>query len=404
MCGGGGTNVTTSTTEPWEQQIPYLTAGFEAAKKLFNQGVPEYYPGETLAGFDPAQTAAQQATLGYAMGPRAAAQQAGAERQLLDTYGLSKNLGRMGGLAARRGLQLQGPLSQGQYSRLTPYSGGQYRDLLAGNVRTGAGTPYSAMENALTQGVIGNLQKNILPGVRQQQVQYQPGGSSRAALMQDRAVTDATAAGLTKPLAQMYSDAYQTAQGMRMPAAQMGLGAQQFGMNYGLSGQDAARQAGGLGLSAVQQYPTTMNAPLNLYGAMGDVGAQRRAMSQASIDADMNRYNYQANAPATALRNYMAMVTGDYGSTGTQTSPGRSGMDQIGQAIGIASSLFGMSDSRMKENIKPDGTWKGHNVYTYNFKGSNIRSRGVMAQEIEITRPDAVVEIEGIKHVNYGVL
>lgn len=404
MCGGGGTNVTTSTTEPWEQQIPYLTAGFEAAKKLFNQGVPEYYPGETLAGFDPAQTAAQQATLAYAMGPRAAAQQAGAERQLLDTYGLSKNLGRMGGLAARRGLQLQGPLSQGQYSRLTPYSGGQYRDLLAGNVRTGAGTPYSAMENALTQGVIGNLQKNILPGVRQQQVQYQPGGSSRAALMQDRAVTDATAAGLTKPLAQMYSDAYQTAQGMRMPAAQMGLGAQQFGMNYGLSGQNAARQAGGLGLSAVQQYPTTMNAPLNLYGAMGDVGAQRRAMSQASIDADMNRYNYQANAPATALRNYMAMVTGDYGSTGTQTSPGRSGMDQIGQAIGIASSLFGMSDSRMKENIKPDGTWKGHNVYTYNFKGSNIRSRGVMAQEIEITRPDAVVEIEGIKHVNYGVL
>jgi hypothetical protein len=27
-----------------------------------------------------------------------------------------------------------------------------------------------------------------------------------------------------------------------------------------------------------------------------------------------------------------------------------------------------------------------------------------MAQEIEITRPDAVMEIEGIKHVNYGVL
>ena len=341
MCGGGGTNVSTTTTEPWEQQIPYLTSGFEAAKKLFNQGVPEYYPGETLAGFDPAQTAAQQATLGYAMGPRAAAQQAGAERQLLDTYGLSKNLGRMGGLAARRGLQLQGPLSEGQYSRLTPYSGGQYRDLLAGNVRTGAGTPYSAMENALTQGVIGNLQKNILPGVRQQQVQYQPGGSSRAALMQDRAVTDATAAGLTKPLAQMYSDAYQTAQGMRMPAAQMGLGAQQFGMNYGLSGQDAARQAGGLGLSAVQQYPTTMNAPLGMYGAIGNVGAQRRAMTQSAIDRDMARYEYEANAPGNALRNYMAMVTGDYGSTTNATTPGPSGLSQMGQVAGILGSLFG---------------------------------------------------------------
>lgn len=405
MCGGGGTNVSTSTTEPWEQQIPYLTAGFEAAKKLFNQGVPEYYPGETLAGFDPAQTAAQQATLGYAMGPRAAAQQAGAERQLLDTYGLSKNLGRMGGLAARRGLQLQGPLSEGQYSRLTPYSHGQYRDLLAGNVRTGAGTPYRAMENALTQGVIGNLQKNVLPGIRQQQVMYQPGGSSKAAMEQNKAVTDATVAGLTKPLAQMYSDAYQTAQGMRMPAAQMGLGAQQFGMNYGLAGQDAARQAGGLGLSAVQQYPTTMNAPLNLYGAIGDVGAARRAMTQSAMDRDMARYQYQATAPQQALANYMSMITGNYGGTTTQTSPGPSGLDTMGQAIGIAGSLANLfgSDIRIKENIVPEGTkWKGLNVYSYNYIGDTARRRGVMAQEVEGIYPDAVVSINGIKHVNYG--
>ena len=340
MCGGGGTNVSTSTTEPWEQQIPYLTAGFEAAKKLFNQGVPEYYPGETLAGFDPAQTAAQQATLGYAMGPRAAAQQAGAERQLLDTYGLSKNLGRMGGLAARRGLQLQGPLSEGQYSRLTPYSGGQYRDLLAGNVRTGAGTPYSAMENALSQGVIGNLQKNVLPGIRQQQVMYQPGGSSKASMEQNKAVTDATAAGLTKPLAQMYSDAYQTAQGMRMPAAQMGLGAQQFGMNYGLAGQDAARQAGGLGLSAVQQYPTTMNAPLGMYGAIGDVGAQRRGMTQEAINRDMARYQYQATAPQQALANYLSMITGNYGGTTTQVTPNQGGGLSSLSSLATIASLF----------------------------------------------------------------
>ena len=408
MCGGGGTQVTTSTTEPWEQQIPYLTAGFEAAKKLFNQGVPEYYPGETLAGFDPAQTAAHQAILGYAMGPRAAAQQAGAERQLLDTYGLSKNLGRMGGLAARRGLQLQGPLSEGQYSRLTPYSHRQYHDLLAGNVRTGAGTPYSAMENALTQGVIGNLQQNILPGIRQQQVMYQPGGGSRGALEQNKAVTEAVASGLTKPLAQMYSDAYQTAQGMRMPAAQMGLGAQQFGMNYGLAGQDAARQAGGLGLSAVQQYPTTMNAPLGMYGAIGDVGEQRRAMTQDAIDRDMARYDYQANAPMNALRNYMAMVTGDYGSTTTSTSPGPSGLDNLGQLVSIGTgikSLFGLSDARAKENIVLEGTkWKGLNVYTYNYIGDARRRRGVMAQEAEKIYPSSVSEFNGIKYVNYGAI
>ncbi len=417
MCNGGGTTVSTTSTQPWEEQIPYLTGGFEHAKKLFNQGVPEYYPGETLAGFDPARTAAQQATLGYAMGPRAAAQQAGAERQLLDTYGLSKNLGRMGGLAASRGLQLQGPLSGGQYSRLTPYSGDQYRNLLAGNVRTGAGTPYSAMENALTQGVIGNLQKNILPGIRQQQVMYQPGGSSRAALQQDRAVTDAVARGLTKPLAEMYSDAYQTAQGMRMPAAQMGLGAQQFGMNYGLQGQQAARQAGGLGLSAVGQYPSTMMAPLGMYGAIGNVGQQRRAMSQAAIDRDMARYEYQANAPQNALRNYMAMVTGDYGSTVNSVTPGQSGLGQMGQIAGILGSLatagvpMPWSDERLKDNVTRIGKDKGYNIYSWEWNdkakelGIDDPTVGVMAQEVLETNPDAVsVNENGYYQVDYGAL
>jgi len=375
MC-GGGTQVSTSTTEPWEQQIPYLTSGFEQAKGLYNQGAPGYYPNETLAGFDPAQTAAQQATLGYAMGPRAAGLQAGGERALMGTLA--------GGQTAQQyGASMARPLSQGQYSGLTPYSRGQYGDLLAGNVRTGAGTPYGAMENALTQGVIGNLQQNILPGLRQQQVMYQPGGSSRAGLEQNKAVTKAVKSGLTKPLADMYSNAYQTAQGQRLPAANQIIGQQQYGQ---------------------QMYPSIMSAPLNMYGAMGDVGAQRRAMTQATMDSDMARYQYEANAPQQQLSNYMKMVTGNYGGTTTQTSPGKSGLDQLGQAVGIAASIYGMSDSRMKENVEFDGTWNGHNVYTYNFKGSNTRSRGVMAQEIEITRPDAVIDIEGIKHVNYGVL
>ena len=366
MC-GGGTQVSTSTTEPWEQQIPYLTSGFEQAKGLYNQGAPGYYPAETLAGFDPAQTAAQQATLGYAMGPRAASMQAGGEGALMR--------------------------SLGGYTGFNPQ---QSSDLLAGNVRTGAGTPYGAMENALTQGVIGNLQENILPGIRQQQVMYQPGGSSRAGLEQNKAIAKAVKSGLTKPLADMYSNAYQTAQGMRMPAAQMGIGQQQHGMGYGMQGIGAQQ-------GSMQQYPSIMSAPLNMYGAMGDVGAQRRAMTQATMDSDMARYQYEANAPQQQLSNYMKMVTGNYGGTTTQTSPGPSALDQIGQVAGIAS-MFMPSDIRIKENIKPDGTWKGHNVYTYNFKGSNTRSRGVMAQEIEITRPDAVMEIEGIKHVNYGVL
>ena len=320
---GGGTQVSTSTTEPWEEQIPYLTAGVKEAKGLYNQGAPGYYPNETLAGFDPAQTYAQNKVMGYAGGPRAFAQQAGAEQSLL----------------------------QGLSGQIDP-------------------SAYNPMVNALTSNVTSGLQNQVLPGLRQKQVMYQPGGSSKGNQEYEKAVANRVTAGMTKPIADMYTNAYNQA-------------------------QNRAVQSG-------QLYPSIMSAPLNMYGAMGDVGAQRRAMTQSTIDSDMARYQYEATAPQQQLANYMKMVTGNYGGTTTQTTPGPSGLDQIGKIAGIAS-LF-MSDARMKENIEPDGTWKGHNVYTYNFKGSNTRSRGVMAQEIEITRPDAVMEIEGIKHVNYGVL
>ena len=64
-------------------------------------------------------------------------------------------------------------------------------------------------------------------------------------------------------------------------------------------------------------------------------------MTQAAIDRDMARYEYEANAPQNALRNYMAMVTGDYGSSTTQTTPsqGQDFLGTVGQIAGIAGNL-----------------------------------------------------------------
>ena len=78
MAGGA-----TTRTAPWEGQEPYLEAGFKEAGKLYGQGTPDYYPGETVAGFDPSQTAAQQSVLGYAMGKRPAALQEAAQQVTL---------------------------------------------------------------------------------------------------------------------------------------------------------------------------------------------------------------------------------------------------------------------------------------------------------------------------------
>jgi hypothetical protein len=277
MAGGA-----TTRTEPWAEQIPYLTAGFEEAGRLYGKGVPDYYPGATLAGFDPSQTAAQQATLGYAMGPRPAALQAAAE---------NVTLGQMGGQ--------------------TPFSGGQMSDLLAGRVDTGAGTPYGAMADVYGQQYQSQLSK-ALPAIRQQMVEYQPGGGSRGDIVQGMAES-AASKNLAQNLAQMYSGAYGQAQGMRFPAAQMQLG------------QRAAGQAA---------YPGIMGAPLQMYGAMGDVGAQRRAMTQESINQAQQKYGYEQGAPMNALQQYMANISGEYGGQVTQQPSALQGMGQIASIIG----------------------------------------------------------------------
>jgi hypothetical protein len=240
---GGGTQVT--QTEPWDEHKEYLKAGFGRAQELYNRNPlgPAYYGGSTLAGFDPAQQAAQRMTMNYAMGGRPQAMQRQAEASL--GTGLS------------------------------------------GQVDTAAFDPLAA---ALGQKVQSQLQGSILPGIRQDLVRYQPGGSSRGDLVQNKAIANAVTSGMTLPLAQAYGDAYNTA-------------------------QQRAVQSG-------QMYPSLMSAPLGMAEAVGDVGAARRGMTQEGINRAMMRDQYTKNAPQQALANYMNMIGGNYGGTTTQTAPG----------------------------------------------------------------------------------
>ena len=75
-----------------------------------------------------------------------------------------------------------------------------------------------------------------------------------------------------------------------------------------------------------------------------------------------------------------------------------------GQAIGGLFSLgAGMiSDRRMKKNIKRIG-WADNGLPIYSFEyimGGPVQI-GLMAQDVENLHPEAVVEVEGIKTVNY---
>ena len=264
---------------------------------------------------------------------------------------------------------------------------------------------------------MGNLQQNILPGLRSAQVGYQPGGSSRGDIVTGMATTGA-AQKLTDQASRMYADAFARAQERRLPAGQMALQAQQQAQQLGLSGAQtrlgagqlgqqafgtglAARQAAGQqGLSALDRAQGVLGAPIGLMKQVGDVGAQQRAFNQEAINQKMAAYNYDQMKPYQALQNYASMISGQYGGQSTATPSPLSSMGQL------AALFSGMkSDIRVKENIVPEAThWKGFNVYSFNYIGESKPRRGVMAQEVEVSRPDAVYEIGGIKHVAYGLL
>jgi len=241
MAGGSTTKV-----KPWDEQQPFLERGFERAETLYGMnpmGTP-YYGGPTVAGFDPAQEAAQGATLGYATGPRPGIMQAGTEQALM------------------QGLR-----------------GGQ-------GVNYGEGSPFSAMMDRAEQQVRDKLTGTTLPNIREQMMlSGQYGGGSRGDLLQEKAV-----AGAAKEFAGNVADQW----GGAWTAAQQ-------------ARPEYMRQAG-----AIQQQPLAM------YGAMADVGADRRAMTQEGINRAMQAYDWEQGAPQRALQNYLASVTGDYGSVTTQ--------------------------------------------------------------------------------------
>jgi hypothetical protein len=62
---------------------------------------------------------------------------------------------------------------------------------------------------------------------------------------------------------------------------------------------------------------------------------------------------------------------------------------------------MGMCDIRMKRNLEHVGYYDdGIPCYAFQYIFDDEWFVGPIAQEVELTRPDLVFEIEGIKHVN----
>jgi hypothetical protein len=411
-----GASKSTTTAAPWKIQEKYLKGGFEKAAHLLDKGAPKYYGGKTLAGFSQPELKAQKGIMQTASSKAAQNLVSDAQSQLGKTYGMAGDMRKRAGAVDEYGESLTDygdtatayDLSQKDYAGMTPFQEQQMSDMLAGKVNMSKDSGLKSVTGAMRRDIMDELQGpgGMLAQIRQQQVGYQPGGGSRGDI-----VTGMAAKGASQKLAdqasRMYADAFSKAQERRLPAGQMALQAQQAAQQLGLSGGNLRlgagnmlSSAGQLGLSGIDRMPGVQNAMYDRFGRMQGVGAQQRAMHQEQINQAMNKYNYNQNKDMQHLQNYMANISGQYGGT-TTSNP--SALSSMGQLAALFQGF--KSDIRVKENIVPEAThWKGFNVYTFNYIGDDIPRRGVMAQEVERTRPDAVYEIDGVKHVAYGIL
>ena len=147
-------------------------------------------------------------------------------------------------------------------------------------------------------------------------------------------------------------------------------------------------------------------------GLLGNMGSQQQNLQQTGLNAGYNEFlrglDYGPRQLGLLSQGASAMP-----QNVTQTSRKDTGAgDILGSAAQIAA-LFAMnaSDERLKDNIKLIGNEKGYNIYTWTWNkiakklGVNSPTKGVIAQEVMRTNPDAVaLHDSGYYMVNYGAL
>ena len=133
--------------------------------------------------------------------------------------------------------------------------------------------------------------------------------------------------------------------------------------------------------SLLQQISGFDTNKANLRAQVGQNAANTRLGFQSGINS-LNAQNAQMQAQ--------------------KRSQDKAGMGSlIGGGISLASSAF--SDERLKENIKPVGKLdNGLTVYAYNFIGSPKTEIGLIAQEVQKVKPEAVHKhVSGFLKVQY---
>lgn len=349
------------------------------------------------------------------------------------------------------------PLAQGSAQQAVP---GQFPDiggpqgpgglfgLGAGNFRQDFGQQGQELEEATFARA-----RNLL----EPEFQRQLGGANIALTERGLPVGSEAAGGLLNPIFQQQERALTDAalqsvsagrqEQQRLADLSLRTQAQQFGQGLqgGQFGLDVQGQQFGQGLAggqfANQAQQQAFAQSLGLQGAGN--AAQQQAFQQAQQNAALQTAARQQGFQELAFQrglpiNEIATLLGTAGGVQVpqfqqQPAFGINSADILGATLGanqqninlatqqqqaqsqqlgglfdlagsLGSAALIASDRRVKRDIKEVGFWKGVKAYSYRYLGGLERKIGVMAQEVEKLYPDAVATINGVKHVDYGVL
>ena len=168
--------------------------------------------------------------------------------------------------------------------------------------------------------------------------------------------------------------------------------------------QNQARQQG------IQERTSLRTQPLNEISALMSGSQVQNPQFASTPQVQVQPADYQGAANLQyqgQLAQYNAANQANQGMMGGLFGLGGAalGNSRVTGAIGSAiGALPFFSDVRLKRDIVKTGTWRGFNKYLFRYLWSDAVYEGVMAQEVERTRPDAIKEIGGFKAVNYAVL
>lgn len=308
MAGGGGSQNSTVTnkteidpvTQAWRSQV------MGRGNALMQQGVPNYYPGQTVVPFSDQTQAGMNALQQHA--------QQGAP-----------NLGAANDSAARA------------LSGFNPAMGGAMNAAWGGlnNQQTGGLQQYGGGVNPALDNLWNQGAEKITNAVNGNMMQAGRFGANAAH-------TGALTQGLGDLWGQVYAPAYEAERnrGLQAATTMAGVGADDrnrqlqgidlSGALWSQGNQDAARQQALLpGLFSYGQQPGQ---------AMMDIGGIYEGQAQNYMNADRERYDYQTQAPWQMLQNYSGLMSGmpDFSNTSSSTSGPGTNRIMSGLGGGIA--------------------------------------------------------------------